>query len=80
MITNKDFTRLTEYRNEHTILHKMSVFYEIGINVNISLKNGFIWFLVLQQLSVRQSVKLLSKHLSMDLALITKKVRLLDKK
>ena len=57
-------------------MHKMSVFYELGIGwscVKISLKNGNIWFLVLQQLSVRQSVKLLSKHLSMDLALITKK-------
>ena len=42
--------------------------------VKMSLKNGFIWFLVLQQLSVRQIEKLLSKHLSMDLALITKKV------
>ena len=35
---------------------------------------------VLQQLSFRKSVKVLSKHLSMDLAIITKKVQLLDKK
>ena len=58
-------------------MHKMPMFFELGIGwlyVKIPLKNGFIWFLVLQQLSVRQSVKLLSKHLSMDLALITKKV------
>ena len=55
----------------------MSVFY--GINWLVKCEGIFeewldIWFLVLQQLSVRQSVKMQSKHLSMDLALNTKKV------
>ena len=45
-------------------MHKMSAFYELGIGwlcVKISFKNGFIWFLVLQQLSVRQSCEIAIK-------------------
>ena len=53
----------------------MYVFYELGINWLVMcediFKNGFIRFLILQQLSVRQSVKSFP---------ITKKVWLPDKK
>ena len=54
----------------------MSVFYELGINWLVICEDIFEEWLHIVSISttVRQSVKLLSKHLSMDLAVITKKV------
>ena len=54
----------------------MSVFYELGINWYVIYEDIFEEWLhmVSSFTTVRQRVKLLSKHLSVDLSLIAKKV------